>query len=159
MTETIQLGDILISVNRKEVKHSHLSVYPPDGRVTLVIPINTRLEVAHAFAATKLIWIRNQQEKFRAQSRETPRQYVERESHYVWGRRYLLTVQEAAGKPSVLMTHRGIVLTVRPGTSSENRAQIMHEWSKSLLHELVPGYSSSWKQRLGYPYPLTFCRE
>ncbi len=149
MTESIQLGDILISVCRKEVKHSHLSVYPPDGRVTLVIPTDTRLEVAHAFAATKLGWIRNQQDKFRAQSRETPRQYVERESHYIWGRRYLLTVQEAVEKPSVHLTHRGIILTVRPGTSSEKRAKIMHEWSKSLLHGVVPGYITSWEPRLG----------
>lgn len=149
MMETIQLGDILISVNRKDVKHSHLSVYPPDGRVTLVIPTHTRLEVAHAYAATKLSWIRNQQGKFQAQSRETPRQYVERESHYIWGRRYLLSVMEAAGKPSVHMTHRGITLTVRPGTNSTRRAQIMHEWSKALLHEVVPELIAAWEQRLG----------
>lgn len=91
MEETIRLGEIFISVVRKKVKHSHLSVYPPDGRVTLIIPMNTRLEVAHAYAATKLRWIREQQDRFRAQSRESPRRYVERESHYVWGRRYLLS--------------------------------------------------------------------
>ena len=36
MTETIQLGDIVIAVTRKDVKHVHLSVHPPSGRVTLV---------------------------------------------------------------------------------------------------------------------------
>ena len=33
MTETIQLGDIDIAVRRKDVKHVHLSVHPPSGRV------------------------------------------------------------------------------------------------------------------------------
>ncbi|HEY9054777.1 MAG TPA: SprT family zinc-dependent metalloprotease, partial [Rectinemataceae bacterium] len=108
----------------------------------------TRIEVAHAYAATKLGWIRKQQEKFRAQARESSRQYVERESHYIWGRRYLLSVKEADEKPSVRMTHRGITLTVRPGTSRERRAEIMHEWSKSLLHEAVPDMIAAWEPRL-----------
>lgn len=54
MTESIQLGDIAIDVTRKDVKHVHLSVHPPSGRVTLVAPKATRLEVARAYAASKL---------------------------------------------------------------------------------------------------------
>jgi len=48
MTETIQLGDITIEVTRKDIKHAHLSVHPPNGRITLVAPKETRLEVARA---------------------------------------------------------------------------------------------------------------
>ena len=94
MAETIQLGEIAIAVTRKDIKHVHLSVHPPSGRVTLVAPTGTRLEVARAYAISKLGWIRDQQAKLRAQARETPRQFVERESHYLWGRRYLLSVVE-----------------------------------------------------------------
>ena len=92
MIETIQLGDISIEVTRKAIKHVHLSVHPPRGRVTLVAPTETRLEVARAYAISKLGWIRDQQAKLRGQARETPRKFVERERHYLWGRRYLLTV-------------------------------------------------------------------
>src|SRR5207253_9953188 len=88
MAEILQLGDVVIAVTRKEVKHVHLSVHPPDGRVTLVAPKSTRPEVARAYAVSKLSWIRNQQQKLRAQARETPRRFLERESHYLWGRRY-----------------------------------------------------------------------
>jgi hypothetical protein len=44
VTETIQLGDIAIKVTRKAIKHVHLSVHPPEGRVTLAAPTDTRLE-------------------------------------------------------------------------------------------------------------------
>ena len=94
MAETIQLGEIAIAVTRKDIKHVHLSVHPPSGRVTLVAPKGTRPEVARAYAVSKLGWIRDQQAKLRGQARETPRQFVERESHYLWGRRYLLSVME-----------------------------------------------------------------
>ena len=61
MNETIQLGDISIAVTRKDIKNVHLTVHPPDGRVTLAAPTNTRLEVARAYAISKLVWIRDQQ--------------------------------------------------------------------------------------------------
>lgn len=149
MNETIRLGDILISVTRKDVKHAHLSVYPPDGRVTLVIPNDTRPEVAHAYAASKLAWIRNQQERFRAQSRETPRQFVERESHYLWGRRYLLSIREAEAKPSVKLGHREITLSIRPGAGREKREAVLGEWYRSLLYAEVPVLIRAWEPRLG----------
>jgi len=149
MTETIRLGDIAISVTRKRIKHVHLSVHPPRGRVTLVAPEGTRPQVARAYAASKLGWIRDQQAKLRGQARETPRQFVERESHYLWGRRYLLSVKEQEAKPSVRLSHRSITLTVRPGSSEENRGAVIHEWHKALLHHVVPELIRRWEPKLG----------
>ena len=149
MAETIQIGDIVIAMTRKDIKHVHLSVHPPGGRVTLVAPKGTRPEVARAYAVSKLGWIRVQQTKLRGQARETPRQFVERESHYLWGRRYLLSVVERDGKPCVRLSHRKITLTVRPGSSAAKRKEVMHEWHKALLHEAVPPLIRKWQSKLG----------
>jgi predicted metal-dependent hydrolase len=149
MRETIRLGEIDIAVRRKVIKHVHLSVHPPSGRVTLVAPIGTRFEVARAYAVSKLGWIRAQRAKLRGQARETPRQFVERESHFLWGRRYLLRVQEEDAKPSVHLSHRRITLTVRPGSSSAKREAVMHEWHKSLLHDAVRQLIRRWESKLG----------
>lgn len=149
MTETIQLGEIAIAVTRKDIKHVHLSVHPPKGRVTLVAPKETRPDVVRAYAVSKLGWIRDQQAKLRGQARETPRQFVERESHYLWGRRYLLSVVETDQKPSVRLSHRKITLTVRPGSGKAKREAVMHEWHKSLLHDEVPRLIRRWEPKLG----------
>lgn len=149
MAETIHLGEIAVEMTRKDIKHVHLSVHPPDGRVTLVAPKATRPEVARAYAVSRLGWIRNQQRRLRGQARETPRQFVERESHFLWGRRYLLTLREEDAKPSVRLSHRRITLTVRRGSSSARREAVMHEWHKSLLHDAVPGLILKWEQKLG----------
>jgi predicted metal-dependent hydrolase len=148
MGQTIQLGDIAIALARKNIKHVHLSVHPPNGRVTLVTPKGTRPDVARAFVASKLGWIRDQQAKIRGQARETPRQFVERESHCLWGRRYLLSVREEEAKPSVRLDHRRIVLTIRPGSSRMKREAVMHEWHKSLLHDTVLELIRKWEPRL-----------
>ena len=149
MTETIQLGEVNIAVTRKAVKNVHLSVHPPLGHVTLVAPTETRLEVARAYAISKLGWIRDQQEKLLGQARETPRQFIERESHDLWGRRYLLSVAEEDAKPTVTRDHRRITLTVRPGSTLAKRQEVMQEWHRALLHEVVPALIRKWEEKLG----------
>lgn len=148
MTEIIKLGEIAIEVLRKDIKHVHLSVHPPDGRVTMSAPTATRLEVARAYAISKLGWIREQQQRLAKQARETPRQFIERESHFLWGRRYLMTVVQQETKPIVLLDHKRITLTVRPGSDSAKRAEVMHGWHKTLLHNTVPPLISKWEQIL-----------
>lgn len=147
-TDTIQLGDISILVTRKAIKNVHLSVHPPLGRVTLAAPAGTRMDVARAYAISKLSWIREQQSHFRNQMREAPRRFVERESHYVWGRRHLLTVVYRHTKPFVSLDHRRITLTVRPGSTAQKRAEVIHGWHKSLLHSLVPRLIEKWERKL-----------
>jgi len=149
MAETLQIGDLSIAVTRKDVKHVHLSVHPPSGRVTLVAPKATRPDVARAYAVSRLPWIRDKQSKLKGQARETPRAFVVRESHYLWGRRYLLAIVEADSKPGVKLDHRRITLVVRAGSTKSKRAEVMHEWHKLLLHEAIPALIRKWQTKLG----------
>jgi hypothetical protein len=146
---TIHFGEISIAITRKNIKHVHLSVHPPSGRVTLAVPKRTRPEVARAYAVSQIGWIRRKQSQLRGQARETPRQFVERESHYLWGRRYLLSVIENDVKPSVRLTHRRILLTVRPGSDRVRREAVVHAWHKLLLHGAVPALIRKWEPKIG----------
>ncbi|MBH9538189.1 M48 family metallopeptidase [Novosphingopyxis sp. YJ-S2-01] len=149
MVETIEIADLSIAVTRKAVKNVHLSVHPPEGRVTLVAPTDTRIEVARAYAITRLGWIRKQQERFRGQVRESPRRFVTRESHYLWGRRHLLKIEEREGRQGVTVDHRTIHLCVRPGSDASRRAEIIHRWHLGLLHQALPPIIKKWEPRLG----------
>ena len=159
MSKTINLGEISIRVTNKDIKNVHLSVHPPDGRVTLVAPMTTRIDVARAYAISKLGWIRKQQEKLLKQARETPREFIERESHYLWGRRHLMTVKFADAKPSVVLDHKRITLTVRVGTDAAKRATVIHDWHKSLLHEVVPVLIEKWEPKIGVKVDAYFLQK
>ena len=149
MGEVIEIGDLFIDVTRKDVKNVHLSVHPPDGRVTLVAPTSTRIDVARAYAITKIGWIRQQQGTLAQQAREAPRQFVGRETHFLWGRRHLLRVTECDGKPSVRLDHRTIHLQVRSGSTVETRAKVVHDWHLKLLHTAAPPLIKKWEGRIG----------
>ena len=149
MTEMIQVGALAIRVTKKAIKHVHLSVHPPDGHVTLTVPRATRPDVARAYAISRLGWIRQQQEKLKNQAREAPRRFIERESHYLWGRRFLMSVVWRDAKPCVVLGHKRMTLVVRPGSDRKKREQAIHDWHKALLHGVVPALVRKWELKLG----------
>ena len=103
-----------VDVVFKDIKNVHLSVYPPTGRVRISAPLRMDIDTIRVFAVTKLGWIKSQQQKLCEQERETPRECVERESHYVWGKRYLLKISESDESPSIELKHSRMLLRVRP---------------------------------------------
>src|SRR5678810_751973 len=116
MQTQVKLGDIRVDVVRKDIKNVHLSVHPPTGRVRIAAPERMTLNTMRVFTIAKLPWIKKQQRKLRQQERETAREYLDRESHYVWGKRYLLKVVEGDCPASVELRHERMILRVRRGT-------------------------------------------
>jgi predicted metal-dependent hydrolase len=149
MQTRIQLGDIALDVVRKDIKNVHLSVHPPIGRVRIAAPRRMSLNTVRVFAIAKLPWIRRQQRKLREQERETPREYLDRESHYVWGKRYLLEIIEADQPPSVELRHGRMVLRVRPRTDTPKRQTILEEWQREQLRNAVPPLLEKWERLMG----------
>ncbi|MDR3525589.1 MAG: SprT family zinc-dependent metalloprotease [Acetobacteraceae bacterium] len=149
MHTQLELGDISVEVVRKDIKNVHLSVYPPAGRVRIAAPLHMTVDTIRLFAISKLGWIKQQQSKLRAQEREAPREYLDRESHYVWGKRYLLTVVEADAAPSVELKHRRLVLRVRPGTGPEARQAVLDGWYRERVKEAVQPLIAKWEPLLG----------
>lgn len=127
-----------VDVVRKDIKNVHLSVHPPTGRVTIAAPLRYSLDTLRVFAISKLAWIRQQQKKLNEQERETPREYLNRESHYLWGKRYLLTVIEHDAPPAVELGHSRIVLRVRPASGPVKLQAIMDEWYRGQVRAAAP---------------------
>ena len=159
MQKNIQLSNISIKVIRKDVKNTHLSVYPLDGSVVLVTPKKTRHEVARAYAISKIHWIRAQQNKFKKQEREFPLKFIDRESHYLWGRRYLMKINYKKEKPSVSLSNKQIVLTVRPRSSKEKREKVIYNWHKMLLYTYVRELIQKWERKLDVKVSGHFIRK
>lgn len=149
MKDTFKLAEFEVDVSFKDIKNVHLSVKPPNGRVEMAAPIGTRPAAVRAYAASKLGWIREKRARMAKQRRETSRQYVSRESHMLWGKRYLLKVIERDERPQVHMNHRQLMLIVRPRSTRERRREIIEAWHRELLHKEIPSLISKWEKKLG----------
>jgi len=145
----IKLRDTAVDVALKDIKNVHLSVYPPTGRVRISAPKRMRIDTIRVFAISKLDWIKQQQKTLREQERETPREYVDRESHYVWGKRYLLAISECDEPPSIELRHSRMLLRVRPRTDEDKRRALVEEWYREQMKEAVPPLLAQWQPLLG----------
>ncbi len=149
MASQIKLGDIAVDVVLKDIKNVHLSVHPPTGRVRISAPTRMKLDTIRVFAISKLAWIRQQQKKLREQEREAPREYLERESHYVWGKRYLLQVTEGVLSPAVVLAPRRILLSVPRGADRAQRKVILERWYRDLVREQAIDLIQKWRPLVG----------
>ncbi len=149
MATRFKLGDIPVDVVLKDIKNIHLSVYPPNGAVRIAAPSRMSIDTIRVFAISKLGWIKQQQAKFGTQEREPPREYLERESHYVWGRRYLLHVVEADEPPSVELKHKRMVLRLRPGADEARKQAVVADWYRAEVKKAAVPLIAKWEPVLG----------
>lgn len=142
----MNVAGIEIELVQKNIKNMHLAVYPPDGRVRLAAPADVNEKTLQLYVTSKIPWIRKQQRKFANQERQSPRQFVDRESHYFLGKRYLLRVHESDHKyryPKIIVkTKTYIEMYVNETFTVEQKQQLLKEWYrvqlKKVLAELIP---------------------
>ena len=144
---TLELGAIAVDVVLKDVQNLHLSVYPPAGRVRIAAPRRMDLETIRLYAISKLGWIRRERKKVLEQERETPREYLRRESHYLWGRRYLLELEE--GTSGVEVRHRRLVVRLAAEAGIERRREVLEAFYRAQVRAAVPGFLKKWEPILG----------
>lgn len=146
----LDVGGVPVDVVRKAIRHVHLAVYPPDGRVRLAIPYRVSDDAARLAVVDRLGWIRRQQAAFARQPRQSAREMVTGESHYVWGRRMRLHVVHDDG-PAQVRTRglRTLELVVRPETSVEQRERLLAAWHRERLKAAVPSLLDVWQPVLG----------
>jgi len=159
MVTRIELGEIAVDVVKKDIKNIHLSVYPPTGRVRISAPLRMDIDTIRVFAISKLSWVKKQQQKLREQLRETPREYLDRESHYLWGKRLLLKVVEEDSAPSVQVQHGTLLLRVRRGASDATREAVIAAWYRQLLKTAVPPLIEAWEPRLSVSVKRFFVQQ
>jgi len=145
----IQIEDITVDVVKKDIKNVHLSVHPPTGSVRISAPRTMDLGSIRSFAISKLGWIKKQQAKLKNQAKVEPREYINKESHYFNGKRYVLKVVERQATPKVVLKHTTIELHVRAGTARDVRKAILDAWYRQQLKERLPALIEKWEQKMG----------
>jgi predicted metal-dependent hydrolase len=146
----IEVSGIPIEIVRKDIKNLHLGVYPPNGRVRAAVPLRLDDEAVRLAIVARLGWIRRQQERFAIQQRQSQREMITGESHYVQGRRYRLDVIEHEASPSVrLRNNTTLELRVRPGSDRARREAVLYQWYRQQLRAQIPALVAKWEAILG----------
>lgn len=133
MSEVFKFNDIEVELTFKDIKNVHLRVHPPVGRVTLSAPKNMDIELLRVYVSTKLAWIRREKKKIISQKREPEYLYISNESHYFFGKRYLLLVTESDAKSQVILHHSKIEIVVPDKNDKKAIKKKLYEWYRKQL--------------------------
>lgn len=133
----IKVGEVPVCVTRKGIKHMHLYVQPPDGRVVASVPEDASDESIQFFVRENFGWILREREAMRGQARQTPREYVSGETLYVWGEQKFLTVEKQNGWGGVKISGNEITLLAPEESTVKSRREYMTDWYRRLLTDAV----------------------
>jgi predicted metal-dependent hydrolase len=144
----VQIGSLSLQLNRKSIKNLHISVLPPDGRVRVSAPENMTETAIRMAVVSRIPWIKKQQREFANQPRQSGREMVSGECHYLWGKRHRLNVMERAGRHEVKISGGKIHLFVNPGTSVEKKLSVLTEFYRAQLKVHIEKLINHWQKQV-----------
>ena len=140
----MRIAEFEIEVERKEIKNIHLAVYPPDGRVHVSIPISMKEDDLNMFLYSKLSWIRQKYEEVINQDRQAVRDFVTGESHFLFGRRYLLKVLPTTGKAHIEKKMKYLEMYVRLDATKVHKQEVMDEFYRTEICAVLDSLMNKW---------------
>lgn len=152
-SSALRVSGIPIDVVYKEIKNLHIGVYPPAGRVRVAAPITFDDDKVRLAVVRRLTWIRRQRERLRTADRQSEREMVTGESHYVWGVRHRLKVIERSGRSHVELDGNRLLLYVPDGTTVERRRDVLDQWYRQQLKLAIPAIIAKWEDTIGASVP------
>lgn len=144
----LTVGGIEVDVVYKRIKNLHIGVYPPLGRVRVAAPARLDDDQVRLAVVNRLAWIKRQRKELLAAERQSIREMVSGESHYVWGTRHRLKLIERPGRPHIEIDHDKLLLYVPSGTSPDQRRSLLDQWYRDQLRQAIPGLIEKWEPKL-----------
>lgn len=149
----LSVRGIDIDVVYKDIKNLHIGVYPPLGRVRVAAPSRLDDDQVRLAVIQRLPWIKRQREQLRAAPRQSEREMLTGESHYVWGIRRRLKVVERPGRAHIEPDGERLVLYVPAGTPTDKRRECLDRWYREQIRHQLPALITKWEQCLDVSVP------
>ncbi|MGN7099791.1 M48 family metallopeptidase [Brevundimonas diminuta] len=153
-TELIEIAGLSVELVRKPIKNLHIGVYPPAGRIRVATPLAVSEDAVRVAIVTRLGWIKKKQREFEGQARQSERQYVSGETHYVFGKPLRLLVRHVATKRCEIQTGSDrLMMTVPDGSTIDQKDLWLSAWYRGRLKERAAPRIAKWSERLGVSRP------
>ena len=131
-------------IRKKNLKNLYVRVNPPEGNVTVSTPMELSNEDIKLFVLKKFPEITNVRDRMLSQERQSKREYVSGESHYLWGKPYRLQVVYEGTQNKIIKSPTKIIMTVPEGTDADARERLFTEWYRQELKRVLESVIIGW---------------
>jgi len=143
----MKIADLEVEIVKKDIKNIHLGVHPPQGRIRVAAPKKLDNETIKLFVISKTAWIKKQCNKFNEQRRQTKREYVSGETHFLKGKKYRLNVVSIKNSSKVEINKRThIDLLIKSNYTSEKKEKLMNQFYRTEFKKLLPELIEKWEK-------------
>lgn len=149
----ITIRGMKVEIVYKDIKNLHIAVYPPDGRVRVSAPMSFDDDRVRLAVIQRLSWINRERHKLTSAPRQSLREMITGESHYLWGRRYRLQVIERPGTAHFEPDGKDLRYYVPADTPAAKRREHLDQWYRQQLRIALPDLISAWEQALKIEVP------
>lgn len=137
----IIISDITIKIKRKHnLKNLYIRVNPPKGDVEVSSPTSVGDDEIKLFLLKRMPEISKVRKRMQDQERQSKREFVSGESHYLWGKLYRLQVIHQGGKYNITKYPRKIIMTIPEGTDTKIREKLMNNWYRKELTRVLESF-------------------
>ena len=133
--ESIYVDDLIITLERKNIKNMYLKVKPPNGDVHISAPIHMSKENIVRFIKSKRQWIINKQNYIKDNNIKAPLKYIDGEQHSLWGEKYQLKLTE---KNKVSLDKKNKIIYLPKKSTIEKRKKVLNEFYRSEVKSSLP---------------------
>lgn len=148
----LQIDGIDIEVTRKPIKHLHLRLRPPAGKVQVSAPMQLSDIQIKTSLQPKLAWIREKQATFAGRPAVQPKTWINGEQHVYLGKSYGLWVIESERcRSSVRIdeSQQYLVMQVPKQATREYKANVMAKFYRQTLKQMLPELLANWQPIMG----------
>ena len=149
----LTVSGIDVDVVYKDIKNLHIGVYPPMGRVRVAAPDRLDDDQVRLAVVSRLPWIKRQRDQLQAAQRQTIREMVTGESHYVWGSRLRLKVIERPGRAHIEVDGNRLLLFAPAAMTTEHRREVLDRWYRDQLRRAIPDLIEKWERKMRVTVP------
>ena len=150
---TVYVRDVEVTVDFEDIKNLHIAVYPPAGRVRVAAPVGMEVDAVRVAVVRRWPWVERKRAGFRDAPRQSEREMVDGESHYVWGRRYRLRVVERPGRARLALHGDRLMLEVGFGVDEQGRRDALERWKRAEVRRATPPLIEQWEGTLKVDLP------
>lgn len=155
----LTIRGITVDVRHKPIKNLHIGVYPPDGRVRVAAPERLSIEQVRLAIIQRLPWIKRQRHTLQDAARQSRREMVSGESHYLWGQRLRLQIIERPGRADVAVRGNRLIMGVPPGMEVIDRTNLLQRWHREQLRDWLAPVIAHWEPVVGQAVPFWSIRK
>lgn len=143
------IDDIPAEVAFKGLKNMYLRIVPPLGEIRISAPLGTSMQTVRQFALSKKQWILRKRLNLAENVPDTSFRCIDGELCTLWGKDYSLRIEERTGKRGVELNGLNLILLTHPGTLETQKKEILENWRKEQLLQMIESLLFRWEPRMG----------